>query len=81
MKDTLYYVVNLHLDETYSWNGLRTITGYQLCDDIPIGLVTMFEILAKSDGDYNYILSDEEEIQNWLDDNEFEMYDFEMTQL
>lgn len=26
----LYYTVNLHLDSSYSWNGLRTITGYKI---------------------------------------------------
>ena len=76
----LYYTVNLHLDSSYSWNGLRTITGYCLTKHISEGLVKMFELTAKTDGDYNYIYSDEEEIQQWLDD-EGDKNDYEFIQL
>lgn len=83
----IYYTVSPELDSSYSWNGLRTITGYKielytsdLTDEIQEQggqftikgrLIKMFEIVAKTDGDCNYLLSDEEEIQNWIDNDEF----------
>lgn len=92
----LYYTVNLHLDSSYSWNGLRTITGYiselytsDLTDEIQEKggqftiknrMVKLFEIVAKTDGNWQYFLSDEEEIQQWLDD-EGDENDYEFIQL
>jgi hypothetical protein len=93
----LYYIVELHLDSSYSWNGLRTITGYMselytldLTDEIQEKegqftienkMVKLFEIVAKTDGDWQYLLSDEEEIQMWLDKNGYKNQEFEIIQL
>lgn len=84
----LYYTVNLHLDSSYSWNGLRTITGYKIglselnITDLhlKLDLVKIFELIAKTDGNWQYLLSDEEEIQQWLDD-EGDENDYEFIQL
>jgi len=84
----LYYTVNLHLDSSYSWNGLRTITGYKIglselnIKDLhlKLELVKIFELIAKTDGSWQYLLSDEEEIQMWLDD-EGDKNDYEFIQL
>ncbi len=80
MGQTIYYTVELHLDSSYSWNGLRTITGYYIAKDISIELIKIFELICKTDGNWQYLLSDEEEIQQWLDDEEDEN-DYEFIQL
>ena len=40
----------------------------------------MFELICKTDGNWQYLLSDEEEIQMWLDDEE-DKNDYEFIQL
>lgn len=92
----IYYTVSPELDSSYSWNGLRVITGYKielytsdLTDEIQEQggqftirnrMIKLFEIVAETDGDWQYLLSDEEEIQQWLD-NEGDKNDYEFIQL
>lgn len=64
-EPTLYYVVTKHLDNTDSWNGLRTINVYKETNK---GLVLEAELTAKSDDIGNYFYTDEEEIQLWLEE-------------
>lgn len=80
MEQTIYYTVELQLDSSYSWNGLRTITGFRIgveswnntTKELGTNLFKMFELICKTDGNWQYLLSDEEEIQQWLDDEKDE---------
>ena len=75
MSKDLYYVVERHLDETFSANGLRTIRVYDIVNNVPY---TFTSIDASSYPEGDYFRNDEEEIQEWLDDNGYgdEEYNF-----
>lgn len=80
MERTIYYVVELQLDTTNSYNGLRNITGYGItlfpdttkktALSMNSKLVKLFEIVAKTDSYGNNFYTDEEEIQRFLDEDE-----------
>lgn len=74
----LYYVVKPHLDSSDSLNGLRTITVYIIENNIP---KTFAELECMTDDLGKYFYSNEEEIQNYLDDNGYEDEEFDFVQL
>ena len=74
----LYYVVETHLDETKSWNGLRTTPVYSIENSIP---KIFTELVSATDGNGHYFYSNEEEIQNYLDDNGYGDEEYEFIQL
>lgn len=78
MVKDLYYVVEKHLDETYSFNGVRTIDVYEIEENIPKRF-TSLECLSYPEGDY--FRGDEEEIQEWLDENGYEDFEYSFHQL
>ena len=74
----LYYTKEVGLDESDSLNGLRTLSVYSIEDNKP---KLQFEIECISDDLGEYFYSDEEEIQNYLNDNGMEDEEFEIIQL
>ena len=78
MAKDLYYVVERHLDETFSCNGVRTIDVYEIIDNVPKTFISI-EALSYPEGDY--FKGDEEEIQDWLDDNGYGDGEYNFHQL
>jgi len=74
----LFYVTEKHLDETFSFNGVRTIDVYEIEDNQP---KLFFSIEASSYPEGDYFRSDEEEIQEWLDENGYGNEEYNIVQL
>lgn len=62
MEKVLYYVVDLEHYDDHSWTGWREITVYSIIDNKP---ANQFRLEHSSKD----VLSIEEAIQNYLDDN------------
>ena len=78
MAKDLYYVVEHHLDETFSCNGVRTIDVYEIVGNV---LKTFCSIEASSYPEGDYFRLDEEEIQEWLDENGYADDEYNFHQL
>jgi hypothetical protein len=74
----LYYVVTPHFDSSDSLNGIRTIDVYSIENNEPR---TFAELESLSDDLGDYFKSDEEEIQDYLDDNGYGDEEFDFIQL
>ena len=62
----LFYTRELNLDETNTYNGIRFLTVYSLGED---SLKLEFELECLADEFLMDLMSDEEEIQFYLDNN------------
>lgn len=78
IKKILYFVESKHLDETNTWNGIRTLEAYSVVGD---KIEKQFEIEALSDDLGEYLQTNEEELQQYLDDNGMGDVEYDFVQL
>lgn len=71
----LYYTVDFEYYDDGSHNGLRTINVYDIVDNTPKSFA---QLECSSEDDF---YTNEEEIQNYLDDNGYEEEEFDFIQL
>ena len=75
MKKQLYYTVERGSYDDGSPNGLKTINVYEE------GMVLFAELECSSDDLGEFLYTNEEEIQNYLDDNGYGDEDYEFSRL